>query len=169
MAIHPGRPRSSALRRGRVSEPGRAYLLTLVTRHRQRIFEDLTCARIVIRALSHCHEQGRGQSLCHVLMPDHLHWLLVLGKNETLSSLMHSFKTYTSRAVNLQRGTPGMPVWQVGYHDHALRADEDVKALARYVVANPLRAGLVSDIGQYAHWDAAWLADEAYGTSDLGL
>ena len=34
---------------------------------------------------------------------------------------------------------------------------EDIKALSRYIVANPLRAGLVENIGEYSHWDAIWL------------
>jgi hypothetical protein len=38
-----------------------------------------------------------------------------------------------------------------------LRQDEDVARVARYVVANPLRAGLVKRIGDYPLWDAAWL------------
>lgn len=29
--------------------------------------------------------------------------------------------------------------------------------MARYMVANPLRAGLVSSIREYPHWDAVWL------------
>jgi hypothetical protein len=29
--------------------------------------------------------------------------------------------------------------------------------LARYIVANPLRAGLVEHLGDYPHWDAVWL------------
>jgi len=48
-------------------------------------------------------------------------------------------------------------VWQPGFHDHALRKEEDVRAVARYVVANPLRAGLVQRIGDYPHWNAIWL------------
>jgi len=29
--------------------------------------------------------------------------------------------------------------------------------MARYIVANPLRAGLVERIGDYPLWDATWL------------
>jgi putative transposase len=29
--------------------------------------------------------------------------------------------------------------------------------IARYIVANPLRAGLVAKVGDYALWDACWL------------
>ena len=35
--------------------------------------------------------------------------------------------------------------------------DEDLKKTARYIVANPLRAGLVKRLGDYPHWDALWL------------
>ncbi|MNN75503.1 hypothetical protein D3C81_1918110 [compost metagenome] len=48
-------------------------------------------------------------------------------------------------------------VWQSGYHDHALRRDEDLKAAARYLVANPLRAGLVKSVRDYPFWNAVWL------------
>ncbi|MNN82247.1 hypothetical protein D3C81_1991650 [compost metagenome] len=48
-------------------------------------------------------------------------------------------------------------LWQQGYHDRALRRDEDLVKLARYVVANPLRAGLVEKLGDYPLWDAIWV------------
>ncbi|MEJ1380959.1 MAG: transposase, partial [Candidatus Sedimenticola sp. (ex Thyasira tokunagai)] len=51
----------------------------------------------------------------------------------------------------------GGGVWQAGFHDHALRREEDIIGVARYVVANPMRAGLADRVGDYPHWDAAWL------------
>jgi putative transposase len=38
-----------------------------------------------------------------------------------------------------------------------LRDEDDVKDWARYIVANPVRAGLVKRVGDYPHWDAVWL------------
>jgi hypothetical protein len=32
-----------------------------------------------------------------------------------------------------------------------------VVKVARYIVYNPVRAGLVSRIGDYPHWDAVWV------------
>ena len=83
-------------------------------------------------------------------MPDHLHWLLELGADDSLSSVVGRIKSVTAHRL-------GGSVWQQGFHDHALRKDEDLAATARYVVANPLRKGLVSNIGVYPHWDAMWL------------
>ncbi len=88
-------------------------------------------------------------------MPDHFHWLIELG-DSSLDELMRRVKTNSARVINRQRSSSG-PLWQAGYHDRALRQEEDVQAVARYVVANPLRAGLVARLGDYPLWDAIWL------------
>jgi len=103
------------------------------------------------------HEQGYVSSQAFVVMPDHLHWLIALTPRITLPRLMQSFKAYTAREINQRCNTPGKRIWQPGYHDHALRNEEDVLSMARYVVANPLRASLVSRLGEYPLWDAVWL------------
>ena len=51
----------------------------------------------------------------------------------------------------------GQPIWQAGYYDHAIRKDEDIVNIARYIIANPIRAGLVKKVGDYPHWHAIWL------------
>ena len=48
-------------------------------------------------------------------------------------------------------------LWQRGYYDRAIRSDEDLPSIARYIVGNPIRAGLVTSVGQYPHWDASWI------------
>jgi len=70
--------------------------------------------------------------------------------SHNLSAVMQSVKGLSAKKI-------GRPIWQDGFHDHALRREEDLKATARYIVANPLRAGLVERIGDYPHWDAIWL------------
>ncbi|NUT74814.1 hypothetical protein HNO86_07130 [Pseudomonas sp. C1C7] len=45
----------------------------------------------------------------------------------------------------------------VRHYDRAVRREKDVKHLARYVVANPIRAGLVERVHDYPLWDACWL------------
>jgi hypothetical protein len=48
-------------------------------------------------------------------------------------------------------------MWQKGFHDRAIRREEDLRAVARYIIANPLRAGLVRRVHDYPLWDAIWL------------
>ncbi|MGH8397648.1 MAG: REP-associated tyrosine transposase [Gammaproteobacteria bacterium] len=150
-------PRSRDLRKGRVSESGRAYILTIVTAQRRPVFTDLVGGRIIAQAIAHHDRMGWSESLAWVVMPDHMHWLLILGERGQLHGLMRSFKDYTARILNEHLQCKGKAFWQSGYHDHAVRGDEDLRKLARYILGNPLRAGLVEDIGQYPLWDAMWL------------
>lgn len=105
---------------------------------------------------------GHVESLAFVVMPDHFHWLLVLQSAVSLAEVMRSVKGGSARKIGEYLRKTGSAAnrgkfWQDGFHDHALRKEEDLKAVARYVIANPLRAGLVSRIGDYPLWDAKWV------------
>ena len=89
-------------------------------------------------------------------MPDHYHVLLQLGERTSLQAVMKRANLILALTVNKTAERQGA-VWQSAYHDHAVRKEECVESVARYLVANPLRAGLVSDIRQYPFWDAVWL------------
>ena len=142
-------PGSHRLRRGRTSEPGRLYLITGVTQHRERVFESLVNARILINILRAEASRNHVQTWCYVVMPDHFHWLMQLN-DESLARVVGRVRSLSARQI-------GRPIWQKGFHDRAVREEEDLKALARYVIANPIRAGLVESVGDYSHWDALWL------------
>jgi len=148
-------PQGRLLRRGRYSEVGRLYLLTTVTQRRLPLFLDIQRARTVINQLRLAEQQNSCQSLAWVVMPDHVHWLIEL-RDVPLGTLMRHFKARSSRLLR-KSGDIALPVWQAGYHDRALRREEDVLDVARYIIANPVRAGLVRRVGDYPHWDAIWL------------
>ncbi len=143
------------LRRGRFSETGRPYLVTTVTYGRKPIFTDFDITRLLIAELRATSDKLAIESLAWVVMPDHLHWMFVLNRS-TVSEVVRYVKGTSAHSINIYRGYTGR-VWQKGFHDHALRKDEDIKAFARYMIANPLRAGLVDNIGDYSFWDAVWL------------
>ena len=90
-----------------------------------------------------------------VVMPDHFHWLVELN-NKTLGELMCRIKSRSSVTVNNASQSSGR-LWQKGYHDRALRREDDLKATARHIVQNPIRAGLATRIGDYPLWDACWM------------
>jgi len=73
-----------------------------------------------------------------------------------LTEVVKRLKAQSAHSINQYLNSSGS-VWQRSYFDRCLRKEEDVKGVSRYIVANPLRAGLVKEIGDYPHWDAAWL------------
>ena len=146
--------RSSDLRRGRYSACGHVYLLTSVTHMRQPIFTDWRVGRLLVSEFRKAHEARVVHSMAWVVMPDHFHWLIEL-KRGSLGLLMRHVKS--GSALKLVRsGLVHSRVWQKGFHDRALRKEEDLRSVARYIVANPIRAGLVSKVGDYPLWDAVW-------------
>lgn len=126
------------------------------TLNRAGLFHDFASARLVVMHMRLAQERGDLDSLAWVVMPDHVHWLFQLKGQVRLSSVIKSFKGRSAWDVARQLGLAG-GVWQRGFHDHCIRNDEDLRAVARYIVANPIRAGLVSRLGEYPHWDAMWL------------
>ena len=138
------------LRTGRCSEPNRMYVITMVTVDRKPIFLEFPAARLLVNVLQKHEELAFANTLCFVVMPDHVHWMMQLGTVHSLSNTMQALKSITSRKL-------GKTVFQKGFFDHAIRREEDIKKLARYMVANPLRAGLVNNINDYPHWDAVWM------------
>ncbi|WP_367083876.1 transposase [Pseudomonas sp. HOU2] len=151
----PDLPASHRLRTGRYAEANRIYLLTTNTLDREPIFADFALGRLVVRQFRRAQELGLAKSLAWVVMPDHFHWLVEL-ENCSLRRLMGETKSLITKEVNLSIGRSG-PLWQQGYHDRALRREDDLVKMARYVVANPLRAGLVERLGDYPLWDAIWV------------
>lgn len=149
----PRMARSHRLRRGRVSETGRIYLITTACYHRQELFRNLYRGRQVVQALKAVDNQA--DTLCYVIMPDHLHWLMQLRPGSGLSDTVQKTKSLTTKALKRVEPEIGR-VWQRGFHDRALR-QEDIVDVARYVVANPLRAGIVRSVRDYPLWDAIWI------------
>jgi len=109
----------------------------------------------VVNEFRRVQEQEIADSLAWVVMPDHFHWLVTLRKG-SLGMLMRKVKSRSALSLMRLGHTP-QQVWQKGYHDRAIRREEDLQSVARYIVANPLRAGLVQRIGDYPLWDAVWL------------
>jgi len=147
---------SHRLRKGRISLPGQPYLVTFTAAGRAPIFGDFELACMVSRAICDRDTWPHARLLAWVLMPDHWHGLIESHEAESLSRSVARAKAAATRARSFGSGS-GISLWAAGYHDHALRREEDVRKVARYVVANPLRAGLVQRIGDYPLWDAAWL------------
>lgn len=134
-----------ALRRGRVSLHNQAYLVTAVCQNREPVFADVGAAEMLTTLISSNATWPHATVHAWVLMPDHWHGLIVLSGNESLSRVMQRLKGLITQRVHAAIGGD-RPVWQSGFHDHALRSEESVAGVARYILDNPVRAGLVE------HW-----------------
>lgn len=100
----------------------------------------LELARIVEENL--LRFDGEKYRLLHwVLMSNHVHVLLIPMNGYSLSSIMHSLKSYTSNQANRILGRTGS-FWSVEYFDRYIRNSEHYVSTVRYIHNNPVKAGL---------------------------
>jgi len=144
------------LKKGRFSELGRLYFVTATTAHRIPHFHDFFIARLLVDVMKDQTKNKEADFLAWVIMPDHAHWLLRVKERASLSMVMNNLKGRSARIIN-QKLSSKQNFWQANFYDHALRSDVCIKSVARYIIANPLRANLVDNIGDYPHWDAIWI------------
>ena len=144
------------LRIGRRSLPNHIYHVTTITEGRKDIFLDLRLGRMVVQSLMRIERSDMARTLAFVVMPNHLHWLMQVQAGKNLSATVGSLKSQSGRLIGQATSTTGQ-VWQKGFYDSAMRRDADMIRVARYIVANPLRAGLAREIGDYSLWNSIWV------------
>jgi putative transposase len=93
-----------------------------------------------------------------VVMPNHVHSIVVImnvgarhavpvpslerfGKPMTgsLSTIVRSFKSATTKHINNLRQSPGTPVWQRNYYEHVIRNEQSLHRIREYIANNPAR------------------------------
>ena len=151
----PGHGQSRRLRTGRYSQAGQIYLISAVTHERRPLFSDWPVGRLLVDQFRQAQADYQADSLAWVVMPDHFHWLMEL-KHADLATVVLAVKSRAARSVNTYLGRSGQ-VWQRSFHDRAIRYEEDLQSVARYIIANPIRAGLVRRVHDYPLWDAVWV------------
>jgi len=80
-------------------------------------------------------------------MPDHVH-LLTGGLEENSDGRKFISLAKQLAAFHVAKQF-GVRLWQHYGYEHVLRGDEETLAVARYIVANPLRAGMVTSVFEY--------------------
>jgi len=147
---------TKTLRKGRFSGINQIYHINTCTIDREPVFGNFMFGRAAVTAMRREDDAGHTQTLAFVVMPDHLHWLFQLIGSRSLPTSVNTMKSFATRQINSLAGRKGR-LWQKGYYDRAIRREEDIQAVARYIIANPIRAGITQSVRHYSLWDAMWV------------
>ena len=80
-------------------------------------------------------------------MPDHLH--VLVGAQSDQADLLSFVKRFKQMTGFAHRSDHDQPLWQPGFHERILRDDEASETVVRYILENPVRAGLARELGEY--------------------
>ncbi len=87
------------------------------------------------------------------IMPNHVHAVLRT-TTQSLGDVVKAWKGISSRRINLILSRSGT-LWYREYYDRYLRDQEHTLRALRYVIANPVQAGLTDD---WTHWPGTYLS-----------
>jgi putative transposase len=93
-------------------------------------------------------------------MPDHVH--LLLEGTADAADLRESVRVWKQLVGYAWKRRTNTQLWQIGFHDHVLRERDDTRAIVRYLLNNPVRAGLVQAASEYP-----WSGSSLYTFQEL--
>ena len=76
-----------------------------------------------------------------VLMPNHVHIIVKLLPGHDMSSVLHSWKSFTAKKINKAIEGTGT-IWQDESYDHIVRSYSQLEFYRKYIRENPAKAGL---------------------------
>ncbi|MGQ0602346.1 MAG: transposase [Anaerolineales bacterium] len=168
-----------------------AYFVTLVTYGREGLFGEIVAEAMRPNEFGAIVTDDWRRISRHfvrvtldefVVMPNHVHGVIVLGWDEasagrgpeipaalsaeaapqrpigtqsgSLGAIVQNYKSVTTRKINQRRCTPGVPVWQRNYYERIIRDEGELNRIRRYIIENPLRWAL-DDNNPLAHGDVS--------------
>jgi len=96
----------------------------------------------------------------YCFMPDHLH-LLIEGTTESSDCRRFIARAKQYAGFYYAKAFTGR-LWQRYGYEHVLRDDEITQVAARYILENPVRAGLVQSVQEYPY-----VGSKVYPLADL--
>ena len=92
-----------------------------------------------------------------VVMPNHAHAVVWPKCPVTLSTILHSWKSFTATEANKVLDQVGKQFWQTESYDHLIRDDMDLARCCEYTIMNPVKAGLCKRPEDWK-WSSAYRA-----------
>jgi len=123
------------------------YSLTYVTDARQAVFTNPAAVDGVREQILRAASENQFEETAYCFMPDHLH-LIVTGKTDqsdckVFIKAAKQYSSYQWKQRHSQR------LWGRYGHDRVIRDDWELAMTIGYIVANPVRAGLVAHPREY--------------------
>ncbi len=140
------------------SREGRTFFFTLVTYRRRPLLTTDLGRKLLRDAISTVRKDHPFRIVALVLLPDHLHTVWELPRNDgdysTRWSLIkgnfsrnwnkHRLISPTPSQSRSQRGETD--IWQRRFYEHTCQDDNDLKRCVDYVHVNPLKHGLTEHV-----------------------
>ncbi|MBI5353574.1 MAG: transposase [Chloroflexi bacterium] len=149
---------------------GSIYYITSVTYNRLKLFTQPSFIILIIDSLNYYRYQYSCKIIGYVIMPDHIHLLILPQEEKAVTDFMRDFKRFTSGRITRQAKVEGKTelvktfesagteteradykVWQDSFWEQSVYTEKFLKQKLDYIHLNPVRAGIVESAGDYLY------------------
>ncbi len=119
-------------------DPSKAdYFITICCEQREKNqLAEHYIAEQLFETIKHRNAAGIWYVHLALIMPDHVHLLISFPETDKrIQTIVSKWKEWTAKALKIK--------WQRDFFEHRLRKEESFREKADYILANPVRAGLV--------------------------
>ena len=145
-----------------VLSPERTFFVTTKTSMGRRLLQSERNAMLFIDVLRSYVAAGKFKVHDFVVMPDHVHLLLTVGKDMTVERAMQFIKGGFSYRLKKELGYLG-EVWQRGYSELRVEDERTFSQHRGYIADNPVKAGLVDSPEEFPYCFAYLAKQKAAG------
>jgi putative transposase len=136
------------------------YSLTFCTDWKRRWFENADAVDLVLSQFLRVAANEGFTVLAYCFMPDHVH-LLIEGIRDDADARKFIIKSKQCSA-HAYAETFQTRLWQPFGYEHVLRSEQNAAVVARYILENPVRAGLARTVLEYP-----FVGSQVYDVKDL--
>lgn len=128
------------------------YFVTICSYKKEHLFGEIQDEKMLLNASGIIIEDVWNDLVNHYsnivlyeycVMPNHFHAIIRLNKDNirgndfSLSDIIRSFKTFSSRKINLINDNCNRPNWQRSFYDHIIQNQIEYEKIANYINNNP--------------------------------
>ena len=125
------------------------YFVTICCHQRQHLFGEIDNGEMKINAIGQIVSNLWQKTPQHfpnveldafILMPDHLHGIIIISEStekSSLANIVQNFKSISSRKINRINKNYGISIWQRNYYERIVRSELEFKNLREYIENNP--------------------------------
>jgi len=141
---HPARNATPA----NILNPPRVFFVTTKSSMGKRLLQSERNAGLLIDVLRSLVAEHRFKLHDFVIMPDHVHLLIELGRDMTIEKALQLIKGRFSHRLSHEFGYKG-EVWQRGFTEVQVPCREGFEQHRRYIAENPVKAAPVDAAEMY--------------------
>lgn len=128
--------------------PGQYYHIYNRGHNRSPIFFDTANYKFFLQKMNHYLLSGASEIIAYVLMPNHYHLLVQVFSENFTKAIQYLSVSYT-KSINKGYQRTGS-VFQGAFQSRLIQKNEYLLQLSRYIHRNPVEAGLVRDLKNWA-------------------